>query len=135
VIQGIGLQLVSVAPYSRFLSGRGGVEVEEGWFTKAELEYCRSRGDGGQHLAARHAAKTATLQALGLPGDNALLSQVEVVRGALGRPEIRISPGGVVAARAGGARVHVSLSHSGDHAVAFVVVEAWEEPDEEDKER
>lgn len=75
-------------------------------------------------LAVRFAAKEAVAKALGAPG-NLRWHDCEVLREESGAPRLGLS--GTVAARAAelGARSwHVSLSHDGDSAVAFVVAES-----------
>ncbi len=128
MIRGIGLELVRVAPYEQFLKGEG-EGVDRAWFSDEELAYSRQRGGGGQHLAARHAAKLATLKALGLAPSH--VGDVTVVREASGKPHIVLRPNGYPARHAGGTRLHLSMSHSGDYAVAMVVVEENDEVHEE----
>ncbi|WP_017836535.1 holo-ACP synthase [Dietzia sp. UCD-THP] len=88
-----------------------------------------------RHLAARWAVKEAVVKAwssalYGSPPpiapDLLVWSEIETVCDAWGRPAIRL--GGEVARQVAatvgeGARWHVSLSHDGDAAVAFVVLE------------
>ena len=70
--------------------------------------------------AARFAAKVALLEALDLAADVELLGAVEV-RGGRGRPPWLAVQGEVAGALAG--RVaHLSLTHEGQVAAAFVVV-------------
>ena len=84
-------------------------------------------GGEGRHLAARWAAKEAFVKAwsasiFGEPpvmGDE-VLGLVEVVCDAWGRPRLRLH--GEVAEHLPGVEAHVSLSHDGDHAVAYVVL-------------
>lgn len=89
-----------------------------------------------RHLAARWAAKEAVVKAWSaalygqpppIPPDLLVWSEIETVCDAWGRPAVRLS-GEVarkVAATVGeGATWHVSLSHDGEAAVAFVVLEA-----------
>ncbi len=121
MIRGIGLELVQVAPYEGLLDGRGeGLEIEA--FSEEELAYSRRRGRVGEHLAVRHAAKVATLKALGI-ADRALAREVSVTRDPSGKPHIALRRGGKVARLARDARLHLSMSHSGGYAVAMVVVE------------
>ena len=49
-----------------------------------------------------------------------MLGLVEVVCDAWGRPRLRLH--GAVAEHLAGLAAHVSLSHDGDHATAFVVL-------------
>jgi holo-[acyl-carrier protein] synthase len=87
-------------------------------FTDAE------RGLATQSLAARFAAKEAVGKALGCPPGLAH-REAEVVRGEHGRPLLRVS-GRVaeVARELGVERWHISLSHDGGVAVAYVIAES-----------
>jgi holo-[acyl-carrier protein] synthase len=98
-------------------------------FSDEERAYCLAQADPDAYLAARFAAKEACLKALGLglaaSGGQAALGAVEVVRRPSGRPELALS--GWVAAQARRLRVGqstVSLSHTGDVAIASVILVA-----------
>ncbi len=84
-------------------------------FTEAERRYCEARHDPAPSFAGRYAAKRAALAALDLPADTPL-NRFEVTRerGRAPRLTIHEEPP---------REAHVSLSHSGDYAVALVVVE------------
>jgi len=96
-------------------------------FTRAEREYCQSKKKGAaQSYALRWAAKEAVAKALGT-GIRAGVDfkDIEVVSDRLGRPAVKLARGAArVAAERRIARVHLSLSHDGPHAVAFAVAEA-----------
>ena len=86
----------------------------------------------GRHFAARWAAKEALIKAwsASLFGHPPVLPEgihrdIEVVSDAWGRPGIRLH--GAVAEPLAGMSIHVSLTHDGDMAGAFVVLE--EAPD------
>ncbi len=92
----------------------------------------RSAADRAEHLAARWAAKEAFVKAwaaarYGSPPALAEvdLRRVEVVCDAWGRPALRLHGEVAEAVRAtlGEVTVHVSLSHDGGTAVAYVVIE------------
>lgn len=76
-------------------------------------------------LAGRFAAKEAVAKAAGTGiGGNLAFQDIEIQRDENGKPSVRIASG--VLARLGWDRsvtVHLSITHSGDHAVAFAVVE------------
>ncbi|WP_346034409.1 holo-ACP synthase [Dietzia natronolimnaea] len=88
-----------------------------------------------RHLAARWAAKEAVVKAWSaalygsappISPDLLVWSEIETVCDAWGRPAVRL--GGEVARQVAatvgeGVRWHVSLSHDGDAALAFVVLE------------
>ena len=89
-------------------------------FTPDEIAYCRGRPP---NLAARFAAKEATMKALGTGVRGVGWKDIEIVRAPSGAP-------GVVyhgraesrAQRLGVLETSVSLSHSREYAVAFVVL-------------
>lgn len=96
-------------------------------FTEKERAYCLSHQDHFVHLAGRFAAKEACLKALGTgltPGSSGLaLQDIEIVNHPSGRPELslkgwvaRISKKKQIIQRT------VSISHSGDYAVATVIM-------------
>jgi holo-[acyl-carrier protein] synthase len=96
-----------------------------GLFTEGERDYCRLRSDPWPHLAARFAAKEATVKALrrGLvtDGPDRALHEIEVVRDH-GAPRLALS-GGVrrLADRLGLGDPVLSLSHAGEMAIASVL--------------
>lgn len=92
-------------------------------FTPAELAYAGAApAHRWRRLAARFAAKEALLKALGTGLRRARWQEVEVVRGPLGRPGLRLT--GSLAERAtrlGVTTLHLSISHSRHYAVAQVL--------------
>ena len=97
-------------------------------YTAAEREYCESKGvAAAQSYAARFAAKEAFLKAL-KTGWRGKISwhDIEVVSGEDGVPDLIITGEAAVILKERGAdRVHISLSHTTDHAVAQVLLEKY----------
>ena len=121
MIRGIGVDVVSVPRMTRILD-RQGLRFTERVFTEGERAYCRSRAEPAQHYAVRFAAKEAALKALGVPGGLSW-QEIEVVQEG-GAPRLRLHGRAAEAARARrSARMHLSLSHTAETAVAFVVAE------------
>ena len=90
-------------------------------FTPGEIEYCRERPP---NLAARFASKEATMKALGTGVRGVAWKDIEVVRAPSGAPSIVLH--GRAKARAERLGVHeisLSISHSREYAVAFVVTQ------------
>ena len=118
----VGVDLVDVAAFRERLEGREALLGEV--FGEAELHYCRAQARPWTHLAARFAAKEATLKALGTGLAGAMRWQdVEVTRDEAGRPGLVFH--GAVAdalARSGLRAASVSLSHTRDHAVGVVLL-------------
>jgi holo-[acyl-carrier protein] synthase len=96
-------------------------------FTVTETEYCESKGAAAaQSYAGRYAAKEAFFKALKTGWRGKITWQdVEVVNDNNGTPSLNISGEAEDLLNALGAdRVHVSLSHTAEHAVATVVLES-----------
>jgi len=90
-------------------------------FTDAEIAYCRGRAP---NLAGRFAAKEATMKALGTGIRGVGWKDIEISRKESGAPYVLLH--GRAARRAdilGLKDVSLSISHSRDYAVAFVVLE------------
>lgn len=116
MIVGVGIDVVDIARLGERLDRNPA--LRDRVFTQSE------RGLPLHSLAARFAAKEAVGKALCTPGDLPWQG-VEVTNGEHGEPVLVIS--GTVAARAeamGVARMHISLSHDGGIATAFVVAES-----------
>jgi holo-[acyl-carrier protein] synthase len=119
-VVGVGVDVVEIDRFAAALERRP--RLAERCFTPAEAAYCASRAFPPQHFAARFAAKEAVGKALGIGMTR--WREVEVARGR-GAPSIVLS--GRYAERAaqlGVERVHVSLTHGRDSAVAFAVAES-----------
>ncbi len=105
-------------------------------FTPGERRACagqdRDPAAQAKHYAARWAAKEAFVKAwsaavYGRPPvlPEAEMREIEVVSDAWGRPALRLRGAVAEAVRdsLGGVVLHVSLSHDGDVAAAYVVIE------------
>lgn len=130
---GVGVDTVHVPGFRDQLADPASGFVR-GTFTEAERACAAARpsDDAARHLAARFAAKEAFVKAWSgarwgqVPQmERADLREIEVVSDPWGRPSLALH--GAVAdavARLGAVRAHVSLSHDGDQAIAFVQLEA-----------
>ncbi len=97
-------------------------------YTEGEIAYCRGRIP---QLAARFAAKEAVMKALGTGIRGVGWREVEVVRMRGQAPSIRLhGRASGVAQRRGVQHITVSLSHSRDYAIAFVVAENLSKPEQ-----
>lgn len=126
-IVGTGIDVAEIARVRAALDEpQTGARFKARVFTAGEQAYCDARGPGQyESYAARFAAKEATMKALGI-GWGAQLGwlDIEVVREPDGRPTIQLhGKGADAAAAAGVARVHLSVTHTKDLAVAQVVLE------------
>ncbi|WP_068403320.1 holo-ACP synthase [Kribbia dieselivorans] len=119
MIVGTGIDVVDVARFERTLLRTPALRVR--LFTPLERPlHVRS-------LAARFAAKEALAKALGAPAGMSW-QHCEVRRDRDGRPELHITETvALVAARKHVTHLHLSLSHDGGVATAFVVAECLAE--------
>lgn len=124
VIVGVGVDIVEVARIQKMLDREQDAFLAR-VFTAQERDYCLKRGQPAESLAARFAAKEALMKVLGTGwGEGVGFQQVEVVRDDRGNPGLELTgEAATVATKLGIHRLHVSLSHTNDHAVALVVAE------------
>ena len=95
-------------------------------FTTGERAYCDAKGEAApQSYAARFAAKEACLKALGTGWRGKITwRDIEVVSNPLGAPCLEVhNDARRMLVHMGVDRVHVSLSHTIEHAIAQVVFE------------
>ena len=95
-------------------------------FTDAEREYCDSKGAAAaQSYAGRFAAKEAFLKALKTGWRGKIAWQdIEIVLDENGAPSLNITgEAAVILEKLGANRVHLSMSHTTEHAVAEVILE------------
>ncbi len=95
-------------------------------FTPEEVRYCLSKVNAAERLAARFAAKEAGMKAIGTGLRHGITWQdVEVVRVPGQRPQLRFSgKAAKFAASLGCRHTHLSLSHTAEQAIAYVILES-----------
>ena len=122
-IQGIGIDIVEVERI-RDASRRWGSRFEQRIYTQQELAYCGEAPSRYWRLAARFAAKEATLKALGTGLTTGMRWQdVEIRANTTGKPELILH--GEVQRYAQKRKISasfVSMSHTHDYAVAQVTL-------------
>ena len=126
-IVGVGVDAVSVDRFRRLLERRP--RFASRCFTESEQCDAGSSADRAQSLAARFAAKEAVMKALGAGIGAFALTDVEVRRTS-GKDATRNAPylmltgtAAELAGAHGAGRFHLSLTHTDDVAIAFVVAE------------
>ena len=124
MICGIGIDIIEVGRV-REVAERHGDRFLRRIYTEAEI--AGIHGNEAQYLAARFAAKEATLKALGTGWRGVRWVEVEIENLASGQPVLKLS--GEARRRAdsiGVVRCHVSLTHTAEYAAAQVVLEGRE---------
>ncbi|HVC46525.1 MAG TPA: holo-ACP synthase [Terracidiphilus sp.] len=130
MIVGSGIDLMEIARIQQSLD-RFGQRFLDRVFTPAEQAYClRKRKTAAESLAARFAAKEAGAKALGTGISRGVhWLEIEVVRESGGRPTLRFASRAAEIARAlGVAHTALSLTHTGNLAMASVVLESAAHP-------
>jgi len=124
MILGTGIDAVEIARIEHSID-RFGKRFLDRVFLQAEQAYCQRKRRSAESFAARFAAKEAAAKALGTGisyGVNWL--EIEVVRERSGRPSLRFhGRAAELAERMGVMRSALSLTHTGELAMASVVLE------------
>lgn len=125
MITGTGVDITEVARIHRAVE-RFGQRFLRRVFTPEEVRYCMAKQNADQRLAARFAAKEAGMKAIGTGLRHGVTWQdVEVVRELGGRPRLQFhGKAAEFAAALGCQRTHLSLSHTAEQAIAFVILES-----------
>ena len=124
MILGVGVDHVPCGRMEKILSKWRG-RFQKRVFDESELHYALSRREPHLHLAARFAAKEAFFKALGTGyGRGVNWTDVTVKNRTDGKPDLLVKgKARDLADGKGVRRIHVSLSHTGDSAVAVVILE------------
>ena len=124
MIVSIGIDIIEVARIREVLLRTP--RFVERVYTERERAYCDSRGVvSAQHYAARFAAKEAALKALQTGWRGGISWQdVEILARESGAPFL-VFTGQVleVFEKFGATAVHLSMSHTSEHAIAQVILE------------
>lgn len=113
-IYGTGIDIVEIKRVKKLIEDNN--KFRDRVFTKREISYCEGKKKKYEHYAVRFAAKESVWKALGRSG--VALKNIEVRNEPNGKPCIRIKNNGLGKKQ----RVIVSLSHTGNYAVAHSMV-------------
>jgi holo-[acyl-carrier protein] synthase len=119
---GIGTDLVDVERFRTALERTP--SMVDRLFTDDEQAYATGRRDPAEHLAARFAAKEATMKAMGLGLGSMRFQEIEVIRASSGEPSLRLHASAAALARDRGvARWLLTLTHThlSAHAIAVAL--------------
>jgi holo-[acyl-carrier protein] synthase len=124
MIVGLGLDIAEIDRIEAAI-GRHGAPFIERLFTPGEVTYCESHKNRFERYAARFAAKEAAMKALGTGWRRGVRwRDIEVTRETGGKPVLRLA--GVareLADRLGVKNISLSITHSGNLALAQVIFE------------
>lgn len=122
MIVGIGIDIIEVKRIAEAIE-RYGEQFLHRVYTQAERDYCeRAPATRLLHYAARFAAKEAFSKAIGTGFRQGFrLCDCGVVNADSGQPQIEL--GGELANQWQNHKIHLSLSHTQQYAVACVIIE------------
>jgi len=123
-IIGTGIDIVECLRIAQMIERHGELFISR-VYTDHEIEYCSARKAATQHYAGRWAAKEAVLKALGTGWRRGISwRDIEIRNDHKGAPTVKLRGGARdVMEKARIARLHVSISHCRNFAVAYVVAE------------
>ncbi len=117
-MKAIGVDMIETERVARSIE-RFGDRYLKRIYTEQELRYCNGRAHS---LAARWAAKEATAKALGTGIGDVRWREIEVVSHPNRPPRLRLHGAAAdLATQLGISSFAISLSHTKDYAIAFVV--------------
>jgi len=122
LIRGLGIDIVSINRMRHWPQVEG---IITRFFNASEIAAAKERGHSFVlSLAARFAAKEAFGKALGTGLKGLKLTDIEVVNNYNGKPDIVLHGSALRAfTNNGGGRIHLSLTHEKEAAVAVVIIE------------
>ncbi|MFN7922088.1 MAG: holo-[acyl-carrier-protein] synthase [Bryobacteraceae bacterium] len=125
MIVGTGVDLAEV-PRIRASIERHGQRFLDRIYTPGEIAYVERKANRYERYAARFAAKEAGMKAIGTGWRRGVTwHDFEVANLASGRPTLKLhGKAAEYAAQMGVKRVNLSLTHTAENAMAFVILEA-----------
>lgn len=115
MIIGTGVDLVDVSRFEKALATTP--KLKDRLFTESEKDL------NNYSLAARFAAKEALMKAVG-KAQGLSFQEVTIVKNEFGKPSFELSgTSAKTVSDSGIANLHLSLSHDGDLAIAYVIAE------------
>lgn len=121
MIKGVGVDIVKISRIDKAI-GRTN-NFLKGVFTENEISYFQMKNNNIETIAGYFAAKEALSKALGTGIRGFRLTEIEIIKENLGKPSIRISKSMEKKFNVTNNKIFLSISHSSDNAIAYVVIE------------
>ncbi|MFA5393070.1 MAG: holo-ACP synthase [Candidatus Ratteibacteria bacterium] len=123
MVSGIGVDIVSIVDMSGALKRFGG-RFKNRLFTEAEQQICEEKHIPSVHYSGKFAAKESFLKALQRENRGGIRwREMEVLNSPGGQPYFRFSGTAGKTLEKNGLRASISLSHSGEYAIAFCLIQ------------
>ena len=122
MIFGIGVDITAVKRFEKWVNSP---DMIERFFNENEIKSGKSLSAVCQHYAVRFAAKEAFSKALGTGISGFNLKDVYITNDENGKPIINVqnSAEEILKNRCQNYKLHVSLSHEKEYAIAYVIIE------------
>ena len=122
LIVGVGVDIIEISRIKD--AAEKNTSFIEKIYTENEIEYLKSRNFRPEYLAGRFAAKEAISKALGTGIFQFSMREIEIDRNANGKPVVILrGKAKQIAQKFGEYKIHISISHSRENAVAYAVLE------------
>ncbi len=118
MIFGVGTDIVKVSRIEKLLAKDGFLKRI---FTDKEIGYLKKRNLSPETVSAHFAGKEAVSKAMGTGISGFNFSDIEILNKENGQPYVNLL--GNAKEILGDKKIHISLSHESDTAVAFCVIE------------
>lgn len=122
MILGIGVDIIEINRIQKAVE-RNSNFIEK-VFTKKEQEYFKKVNLRYESIAGKFAAKEAVVKALGTGFRNMKINDIEIINDELGKPLVELKGGALnVIKDYKNIKIHLSISHNRDNAIAYSIVE------------
>lgn len=129
MIAGIGVDIVEISRIERILKGNS--LFLNKIFNEEEIVYLKSRNLRYEYVAGRFAAKEAVSKALGTGFTGFSFKDIIIKNTEIGKPIVELKKKAKeIAGKDGKYKMHLSISHSRENAIAYAV---WEVNNFEDR--
>ena len=120
MIIGTGVDIIEIDRIAQAIENKN--RFTKRFFTAKEQEYCVSQAKPAIHYAARFAAKEAVVKAMGTGFKGFKWQSVEIIKKDSGQPLVKLKQKALkLADEKGITKIHLSLSHSRDSAIAYAI--------------
>ena len=120
-VLGIGTDIVRVNRIDKAIK-RTGNFIDKA-FTEREICYLKKRKLSPETVAGFFAAKESVSKALGTGFRGFGLRDIEVYTNELGKPEVVLSQNIINILGVDNVKIHLSISHTDENAIAFAIIE------------
>lgn len=121
MILGIGTDIIEIKRIQEAMNKNK--RFLERVFTPKEIQFLKDRNLVGETVAGSFAVKEAVSKALGTGIRGFSFDDIEVLRNPLGKPEVVLSEKIYKELNLKDIKIHASISHNRDSAIAFVLIE------------